>query len=117
MNDVNGSGGSRFPIRLALYPCYLRGSIVKLEVIAVREGVGELLLMRHEQDAAHLPAQVLKFLDHDLPTLAIEAAKALVNDHRFDRPMLPTGVLSDAQGQADCNAELLTSAEESHIDG
>src|SRR5262245_22839049 len=72
--------------------------------------------MRHEQDATHLAAEVLQFLDHDLPALAVEAAETLVDDDRLDWPMLPAGVLADTQSEADGDAELLTAAEEGDVD-
>src|SRR5690242_6617001 len=92
---------------LLLEAPHARGSGFQLEVIAVGECLGKLLLMRDEQDAAHLAAQVLQFLDHHLPALTVQAAEALVDDDGLDGPMLPAGVLADTQRQADSDAELL----------
>ena len=72
----------------------------KLEAVAVGEGVGELLLVAHQQDAVQVPAEVLQLLDHHLPAGAVEAAEALVDDDALDRPVLPARVLADAQRQA-----------------
>src|SRR5882762_8570082 len=94
-----------------LKPRHLRHAVVQLKAIAVREGLGEFFLMRDEQDATHLAAQVLQFLDHHLAALAVEAAETLVDDDRLDWPVLPAGVLPDPQRQADGHAELLAAAE------
>src|SRR5206468_3707122 len=93
-----------------------RGSGVELELVAVGEGVSELLLVRDQQDAMQVPTEVLQLLDHHLPALAVQAAEALVDDHRLDRPVLPAGVLADAQRQADRDAEALAAAEERDVD-
>src|SRR5947199_3886 len=77
---------------------------------------GELLLVRHQQDAPHLAPQVLQLLDHHLPALVVQTPEALVDDHRLDRPVLPAGVLADAQGQAHRHAELLAARQERHVD-
>jgi dCTP deaminase len=44
---------------LLLEPLSVDRPVAQLEVVAVAEGVGELLLMRYQQDAAHLAAQAL----------------------------------------------------------
>src|SRR5260370_35990326 len=97
-------------------PRDFRRATFQLEMITVRERLREILLVRHQQDAAHLAAQVLQLLDHYLPPLAVEAAEAFVDDDRLDGPVLPAGVLADAERQADGHAELLTAAQELHID-
>src|SRR5580704_11868209 len=51
----------------ALKPRHDRAAADDLEAVPVAEGVGEFLLVRHQQDAAHLIAQVLHFLNHQLP--------------------------------------------------
>src|SRR5262249_38750660 len=71
---------------------------------------------RYEQDAAQLPAQVLQFLNHHLPPEAIQTAEPFINNHRFDGPMLPAGVLPDAERQTHRHAEFLTSGEEGDVD-
>ncbi len=58
----------------------------------------------------------MQLLDHHLPDVAIEAAEALVDDHRLERPMLPTRVAADAERQAHGDAELLAAAEERDVD-
>src|SRR5207237_627144 len=78
--------------------------------------IGELFLMRHEENAAQLAAQVLQLLYHHLPSLAIQTAEALVDDDGLNRPMLPAGVLAQSQRQADRNAKTLTAAEEGDVD-
>src|SRR5262245_48944112 len=70
-----------------------RGAVGQLKPIAVAERLGELLLVRHQQDAAQLPAQVLQLLDHHLSAVAVQTPKALIDDDRLNRPMLAAGVL------------------------
>src|SRR5262249_40755839 len=61
--DQRAQAPSRFsPARRPasfLYPPHLRRPLLELEVVSVAEGVGEVLLMTHQQDAAHLRTQVL----------------------------------------------------------
>src|SRR5258708_18763828 len=93
-----------------------RAAVVEFKAVSVGERVGELFLVRHEQDAVQMAAEVLQFLDHHLPAVAVEAAEALVNNHRFDRTVLAAGVLADAQGQTNGDAEPLAAAEERDVD-
>jgi len=72
--------------------------------------------MGHEKDAAHLRAQVLQLLNHDLPALAIQTSEPLVDNDRFDGPMLPAGVLAQAERETDGNAEFLAAAQEGDVD-
>jgi hypothetical protein len=68
---------------------------VEVDAVTVKS-VGKLFLMWNEENA--LTSQVLQFLDHHLPALAIETAETFVDDDGFDRPMLPAGVLADPRG-------------------
>ena len=72
--------------------------------------------MADQQNAVQVAAQVLQLLDHDLPALAVEAAEPLVDNHTFNRPVLPAGVLADSQRQTNGDAELLTAAQERDVD-
>ena len=98
-------------------PCDSGPLISELETIAVGKRFGELLLVRHKQNATDVAAEVAQFLNHDLASLTIEAAEALVDDHRFDRSMLTAGVLADAERQADGDTKSLAAAEESGGNG
>ena len=104
------------PSELTLKACHRRGPVGQLEAVAVRERIRKLFLMRHQHDAAQLAAQVLQFLDHRLPPILVETAKSFIDDHRFNRTMLPAGVLTNAQRQADGDAELLAAAQEGDVD-
>ncbi len=99
-----------------LKPLHPRRPAFQFKMITVAEGVGEFLLMRYQQNATHLIAQILQFLDHHLSAVTVEAAETLIDDDRFNRPMLTAGVLADAERQAHRHAELLAAAQEGHVD-
>src|SRR5262249_50302152 len=100
----------------ALEACYLRGPFTQLEMVTVREGLGELFLMGNEQDATQLPPEVLQLLDHHLTTFAVQAAEPLVDDDRLDGPMLAAGVLTDPQRQTHGDPEALAAAQKRDAD-
>src|SRR6185437_2373389 len=55
-------------------------ALFDLEVIAVSEGVGELLLVRDEDDPRQPAPQGVQLGDHLVAPLAVEAAEPLVDD-------------------------------------
>src|SRR5258708_38531737 len=81
----------------ALKPCDFRAAVGQFEPISIRERIREFFLMGHEQDAVQVAAKVMKFLNHHLSAVPVQAAEALVDDHRLDRAVLAAGVLADAQ--------------------
>src|SRR4051812_36808174 len=93
-----------------------RRAVLQFELVPVLEGLGEFLLVADQQDALQLAAEVLQLLDHAEAADAVEAAEALVDDDALDGAVLATGVLADAQREADRDAELLAAAEEGHED-
>src|SRR4029079_16406343 len=78
-------------------PADLGCTVLQLESIAVRECLGEFFLVAYEQDALQVAAEVLQFLDHHLPAIAVQAAEALIDDDALDRPVLLARVLADAE--------------------
>src|SRR5262245_26298692 len=102
--------------RLALEAFDACRAVGQLEQVAVGKSVGELLLVRYQQDAPQLAAQVLQLLNHHLTPLTIQTAKTLVDDDRLDWPVLPARILSQTQRQADRHAETLRAAQERHVD-
>src|SRR5262249_22363334 len=88
----------------------------QLEQVAVGKSVGELLLVRYQQDAPQLAAQVLQLLNHHLTPLTIQTAKTLVDDDRLDWPVLPARILSHTHRPADRHAETLRAAQERSVD-
>src|SRR5262249_14548121 len=102
-NDLQSPGSCRLDLSCRRAPCraalpperpHFGRPALQLEVIAVRERLGELLLVGYEQDATQMIAQILQLLDHHLPPLLVQAAEPLVDDDRLDRPVLPAGVLA-----------------------
>src|SRR4051794_14485811 len=93
----------------ALHP---RRAFAELKAIALGKSIGELLLVRDQQDAAELAAEVVQLVDHGAAVVAVEAAEALIDDDRLDRPVLPAGVLANPERQPDRHAEALAAAEE-----
>ena len=89
---------------------------MQFEVITIRKGFGELLLVAHEQNALQMASEVVQLLNHHLPAIAIEAAEAFVDDDALDWPMLLARVLPDAQSQRDRDTKTLAAAQESHVD-
>src|SRR5579884_2994763 len=93
-----------------------RGPGLQLEMVSIGERFGKIFLMRYQKDTAHLTAKILQFLNHNLSALTIKTSEAFVDDNRFDGPMLPAGVLANAQSETDGDAEFLAAAEESDVD-
>src|SRR5262249_15832511 len=71
----------RRPARLPLKPRHLRRPVGQLEPVPVRERLRELLLVRHQQDALQVAAQVVQLLDHDLPAVAVQATEPLIDNN------------------------------------
>src|SRR5688500_9031122 len=92
---ASGSEKPRKPSPLD--PRHPRRAVLEFEPIPVAERLGELLLVTDQENALQVPAEVLEFLDHHLPAVAVQAAEPLVDDDRLDRPVLPAGVLADAE--------------------
>src|SRR4051794_3292858 len=105
MTVAYASGSDKRRRSSSLNPCHPGRPFFQLEPIPVAERLRELFLVTDEQNALQVPAEVVQLLNHHLPAVAVEAAEPLVDDHRLDRPVLPAGVLADAERETHSHAE------------
>lgn len=86
-------------------------------VVAVGEGLGDVVLMGDEDDSVQVGAEVVEFLDHGLTVVGVEAAEAFVDDDAAHGAVVVAGVLADGEREGHGDAESLAAAEKRGVDG